>query len=631
MSHRYLSYILAAAVLSWALPSYAQDPSNDGAAFNFGQFFSDACDAVDPAPFNGTYLRVNRGTSLAGRPHWLFPDDVNYGDGSAACNLVALAFGFVPEDCEQDVLRSLIADIIHVHDGHYAGDPCTYELLLPVLSRFGRSDVAYLLTFRDADVLKEYIPVWKREVLCGINPEREGVVMLKPDFSVEDMVSCGDSVSTPHGVLRSSWTKDLMEACWEVSVPEGVNVQVCAPGIRRRDFYPRRGVRRVRGEDGLWSIRPGDRKIHVTLPLREHVVAQSYLYDEAPHPTCHSSSITEAENGDLLAVYTGGKNEAAPDTRVYFSRKPRLSDEWSSPVELTHSSLADTIPYTTYNPVIWQVPVKGGEVFLFYHTKSSNGKTAWLMRSSDGGQTWSDAEMLPDGVDGAERAQPLLIDGRIIAPGDDQRPWHIRPQISISEDMGHTWTTTAPSSAEYGIAHNNRKAGRVGENFDVPAEGMSREQAFEVLASIHPCVVRHRDGALQMFCRTCHSKISTAWSRDGGLTWGHESLTDEPNNNAGISFITLRDGRFVKVCNDFESLPGASRYEHSNARTPLSLFISDDGVRWDKVMDIEDGPIHSRAFPSGYCYPNIIEGSDGYLHLVFTWQRRRIKYVKIKL
>jgi len=622
-----IAALLLTALVCAAVPAYGQEQAAEAHSFSFAAFFSDACDAVEPAPFNAEYLHIRRGSSIAGKPHWLFPDDIGYGDGSAQCNLVALAFGLVPEECVQDVLRSLVADIIHVHDGHYLGDPCAYELLLPVLSRFGRSDVAYLLSQRDAGILGDYVAVWKREVLAGIHPVQGDIAVLEPDFTVDDMVVCADSVQTPQGVLGSSWTKDLMSASWTVTVPDGMRAELRVSGLRRRDFSPRRGVRRVKGS---WIVRPGSHRIHVVLPQREHVVDQSFLYDEASYPTCHSSSVTEAENGDLLAVYTGGQNEGAPDTRVYFSRKAKGSDVWSAPVELTHSSLSDTIAYSTYNPVIWQIPQKGADVLLFYHTNAAKVKTCWLMRSCDGGRTWSEPERLPEGVNGAERAQPLLVDGRIIAPGDDPRPWHIRPLFSISEDMGRTWTTAAPSSAEYGVAHNNRKPGKVGENFDVPVDGMPREQAFEILASLHPCIVTHPDGSLQAFCRSCHSKISTVWSHDGGLSWGHESLTDQPNNNAGISVTTLRDGRFVKVCNDFESLPGVSRFEQSNARTPLSLFISDDGISWRKLMDIEDGPIHSRAFPSGYCYPNVIEGTDGYLHLVFTWQRRRIKYVKIK-
>jgi alpha-L-rhamnosidase len=38
---------------------------------------------------------------------------------------------------------------------------------------------------------------------------------------------------------------------------------------------------------------------------------------------------------------------------------------------------------------------------------------------------------------------------------------------------------------------------------------------------------------------------------------------------------------------------------------------------------LEDSPI------SQYSYPSVIQSKDGMVHIVYTWRRERIKYVKI--
>ena len=59
------------------------------------------------------------------------------------------------------------------------------------------------------------------------------------------------------------------------------------------------------------------------------------------------------------------------------------------------------------------------------------------------------------------------------------------------------------------------------------------------------------------------------------------------------------------------------------ARTPLNVAISKDGKKWFAALILEDSPI------SQYSYPSVIQSKDGMVHIVYTWRRERIKYVKI--
>ena len=82
-----------------------------------------------------------------------------------------------------------------------------------------------------------------------------------------------------------------------------------------------------------------------------------------------------------------------------------------------------------------------------------------------------------------------------------------------------------------------------------------------------------------------------------------------PNPDSGVDGIVLRDGRAFLV------------YNHSRRkRTPLNVAISNDGKNWLKTLTLEDRV-------GEYSYPAVIQSSDELVHVVYTWNRRRIKYL----
>ena len=88
-------------------------------------------------------------------------------------------------------------------------------------------------------------------------------------------------------------------------------------------------------------------------------------------------------------------------------------------------------------------------------------------------------------------------------------------------------------------------------------------------------------------------------------------LIDLPNPDSGVDGIVLRNGRGFLV------------YNHSRRkRTPLNVAISHDGKRWLKTLTLEDRV-------GEYSYPAVIQTSDELIHVVYTWNRSRIKHVVI--
>ena len=95
--------------------------------------------------------------------------------------------------------------------------------------------------------------------------------------------------------------------------------------------------------------------------------------------------------------------------------------------------------------------------------------------------------------------------------------------------------------------------------------------------------------------------------------------TPLPNNNSGIDAVTLKDGRHLVVYNHILG----PRDDGGGVRSPLNVSYSNDGKSWFAAVVLEDSPIKE------YSYPSIIQSSDGMVHIVYTWRRQKIKYVKI--
>jgi alpha-L-rhamnosidase len=136
---------------------------------------------------------------------------------------------------------------------------------------------------------------------------------------------------------------------------------------------------------------------------------------------------------------------------------------------------------------------------------------------------------------------------------------------------------------------------------------------------IQPSILTYPDGRLQILCRTRNRCIASAWSKDRGKTWSAFEALSLPNNNSGTDAVTLKDGRQLLVYNHV--LP--PKKETKGPRTPLNVAVSNDGLNWSASLVLEDSPIGQ------YSYPSVIQGSDGMIHMVYTWRRERIKYVKI--
>ena len=318
---------------------------------------------------------------------------------------------------------------------------------------------------------------------------------------------------------------------------------------------------------------------------KKGILVDEFIFNKAPYPSCHAATIAETPAG-LVAAWFGGTHERHPDVGIWISRK--TDNGWTTPVEVANGMVNDTLRYPTWNPVLYQVP--GGQLMLFYKVGPSPS-TWWgmIMRSNDNGITWSDPEKLPEGFVGPVKNKPVLLDnGILICPSSTEgMGWKIH--FELTNDLGNTWKMVGPI--------NDGK----------------------VYNAIQPTLLVHHDGRLQILCRSKNSMILESWSEDSGLTWSLLKESALPNNNSGIDAVTLDDGRHLLVYNHVKTPLGAPK----GYRTPLNVSVSEDGKVWYAALVLEDSEI------SQYSYPSVIQSADGMVHIVYTWRREKIKYVKV--
>lgn len=298
------------------------------------------------------------------------------------------------------------------------------------------------------------------------------------------------------------------------------------------------------------------------------------IFEKAPFPSCHASTLLEVEPGKFLAAWFGGTEEGAKDVQIWLSRFDGA--KWSAP-EVVGSEPG----FPCWNPVLFRTAK--GTLWLWYKAGPSPMTwTGYARTSADHGATWTKPEMLPAGFYGPVRAKPIqLSDGTILAGTsvESHRCW--TPFTDRSTDDGKTWlrSNAYPLPGKFGAIQPTLFAG----------------QESNTVVSL----MRSRDPR----------KVLRSVSTDGGKTFTPAEPTELFNPSAGIDAVRTATGNVFLIYN-----PTAV------ARTPISLARSaDDGKSWTRVADLE-------TEPGEYSYPAMVETSDGRLAITYTWRRTHIQF-----
>ncbi|GAB4362451.1 MAG: exo-alpha-sialidase [Bryobacter sp.] len=307
-------------------------------------------------------------------------------------------------------------------------------------------------------------------------------------------------------------------------------------------------------------------------------IKQEFIYEKAPFPECHASTLVEVAPGEIYAAWFGGTREGAKDVAIWGAR--RVNGKWSAPVEIAREP-----GHSTYNPVLFFT--KDKTLWMYY--KFGSHPTRWngaKVRSTDGGKTWGGKEYLAAGVYGPIKNKPLVLgDGAIVSGTSVETDFAWTAWVERSTDNGKTWTKHGP--------------------IEFPSEPRG---------VIQPAMAMHGK-TMRMYLRSTEKIGAIAYSdsRDGGKTWSPAKATKLPNPNSGIDTVTLKDGRTVLI------------YNHTaKGRSPLNIAVTKDGETWSAPLALE-------TEPGEYSYPAIVQAADGSVHATWTWKRKKVKYAIIPL
>jgi len=311
----------------------------------------------------------------------------------------------------------------------------------------------------------------------------------------------------------------------------------------------------------------------------KRLVRKEFLWPigKASFNNAHAATIIEVRRDELLCAFFGGSQEGANDVAIYTSRLEVGAEQWSKP-----EKVADAPNVPLWNPVLFKYPLTG-EILLFY--KIGPSPMTWsgaLKRSADLGRTWSEPEMLPAGILGCVKNKPIyaLEDNALMCPSSVESFLAWASWIEVTRDGGRSWNKIGPIVGPL-------------------AKGV-----------IQPAIFFTDEGHIRAFMRSSREigKVCVSTSYSGGLTWEEAKPTDILNPNSGFDVVKLTDGRVVMVHN-------------TKSRAVLEVRVSlDDGLTWHKTMTLE------QATSGEYSYAAVIQSSDGFIHVVYTYNRKTIKH-----
>lgn len=369
----------------------------------------------------------------------------------------------------------------------------------------------------------------------------------------------------------------------------------------------------------------------------ESLKSNAQFVSSSPGQAVHAASLVELKNGDLRAVWFSGSREGAGDVTIQTAVMGSANQRWSpeSTVFNRQQIQSGLWRYVKKlgNPVIARAP--DGSLSLWMVNVSLGGwagsAITWS-RSMDEGLTWSVPRRL---VTSPFLNVSTLVKGAPVLMSDGQ----------LSLPVYHEFVT------KFGEVLRISPQGEVLDKTRIPASHTSLQPVLLATDAVHATAYMRAGRG---------GKVTTSVTADAGRTWSAAHASSLPNPDSALAGVIAQGGRQWLALNPSATgrqslaLLGASKsgnfegvaprmvegalVEHAAPSVPAYERLLGDELKAAGTNEAQTGAYVASArrqlcgaenCVQEYSYPYLLQTRDGYLHLVYTWHRTRIKHVRL--
>ena len=368
---------------------------------------------------------------------------------------------------------------------------------------------------------------------------------------------------------------------------------------------------------------------------RFHFDAQ--FVSSAPGQAVHAASLAEMRDGYLRAVWFSGSREGAGDVAIKTAVLNPQNLRWSQETTLfdREQLQRDLWRYVKKigNPVIARMP--DDSLMLWMVNVSVGGwagsSISWT-RSTDDGATWSVLKRLV--------VSPFLNISTLVKGGPF---FYQNGQIGLP--IYHEFIT------KFSEILRITPQGQVVDKSRIPASQ----------TSLQPIAFVYDAKQAQIYMRSGRSTaVMTSETTDAGKTWSLTRATSWPNPDSALAGVVTSAGEqwlalnpnpknrqtlallktgvggsfegatpwIVESPSGVEPLLPVSSYERLLIDELEARGASEAQIRAD-VDSAKRQLCTANTCSQELSYPYLLQSRDGYLHLVYTWHRSRIKHVRL--
>jgi predicted neuraminidase len=211
---------------------------------------------------------------------------------------------------------------------------------------------------------------------------------------------------------------------------------------------------------------------------------------------------------------------------------------------------------------------------------------------------------------------------------DDEGLTWGRPQRLISSPLINLSTLVKSPAISFadgrlGLPAYHEWIGRFGEFLRVDAgRVIDKRRMSSGRSAIQPAVFTEGSQEASAFFRQTRpssqpKKIPVSETKDAGQSWVVAKDLEIPNPNSALAALTLANGTRLMVLNNIE----VARYRLVMVmREPKSL-------QWQVIQVLEDDESLTNGLHREFSYPYLVSANGEDAHLVYTWDRKKIKHV----